>query len=151
MNEINWVKKTAVNSNSPIIFCHNDVRNSNILVREKDCDEDNKLVFCDFEWSAYGWRGFDLAHLFTEWQRDEFNIGIPLMPSDQQIQWFLNNYIEQFSKINGHQIYQDQRNDINYLMKETKTFMLIIYMYFILITMYVDPFKNRSKKSLMVS
>ena len=151
INEINWVKKTAVNSNSPIVFCHNDIRNSNTLVCEEDCDEDEKLLFCDFEWSGYGWRGFDLAHLFAEWQRNEFNIGIPLMPSDSEIEWFLKNYIEQFSKTNGDQIYQDHRNHINFLIKETKTFMLVIYIYFILISMYIDPFKNRSKESLMVS
>lgn len=53
---------------SPVVFCHNDMQEGNILLRE-DIEEPT-LVLIDFEYCSYNYRGFDLANHFIEWTYD---------------------------------------------------------------------------------
>ncbi|EQC31312.1 hypothetical protein SDRG_10915 [Saprolegnia diclina VS20] len=48
---------------SPIVFCHNDLNCSNIMLSS----ETNDVVFIDFEYSHYNPRGFDIGNHFAEW------------------------------------------------------------------------------------
>jgi choline/ethanolamine kinase len=52
--------------NSPVVFCHNDLQEGNILMREGSGD----VVVIDFEYSAYNYRGFDFANHMCEWMYD---------------------------------------------------------------------------------
>uniref|UniRef100_A0ABM5GLD7 ethanolamine kinase n=1 Tax=Pogona vitticeps TaxID=103695 RepID=A0ABM5GLD7_9SAUR len=53
---------------SPVVFCHNDVQEGNILLlagrEDASCD---RLMLIDFEYSSYNYRGFDIANHFCEW------------------------------------------------------------------------------------
>ncbi|KAM3832727.1 choline/ethanolamine kinase isoform 2-T2 [Vipera latastei] len=54
---------------SPVVFCHNDVQEGNILLlagREASSSTD-RLMLIDFEYSSYNYRGFDIANHFCEW------------------------------------------------------------------------------------
>lgn len=75
----------------PIVFCHNDFRGSNILVTE---EPDRPLVLCDFEASSYGPRGYDIATLLTEWERDILDVECFGLPDDRVIGQFVQHYIE---------------------------------------------------------
>ncbi|XP_029289367.1 choline/ethanolamine kinase [Cottoperca gobio] len=56
---------------SPVVFCHNDVQEGNILMLEdKDHNTAMKLMLIDFEYSSYNYRGFDLGNYFCEWVYD---------------------------------------------------------------------------------
>jgi len=68
LKEIEWIKKAIETTKSPIVFCHNDFRGSNILIKESQSNND-KVLFCDFEYSSYGFRGFDFGSLFSDWGR----------------------------------------------------------------------------------
>lgn len=52
----------------PVIFCHNDMQEGNILLRENM--RKPELVVIDFEYCSYNYRGFDIANHFAEWQYD---------------------------------------------------------------------------------
>ncbi|NXS11525.1 CHKB kinase, partial [Neodrepanis coruscans] len=77
---------------SPVVFCHNDVQEGNIILLEgREASPSDKLMLIDFEYSSYnyrwGWgvpggawggpwgslltllflRGFDIANHFCEW------------------------------------------------------------------------------------
>lgn len=52
----------------PIVFCHNDMQEGNILLRQNT--RKRELVIIDFEYCSYNYRGFDLANHFVEWQYD---------------------------------------------------------------------------------
>ncbi|CAB0017013.1 unnamed protein product [Nesidiocoris tenuis] len=76
---------------SPVVFCHNDLQEGNILLRERansDLDLTNgndvtengnvrmtsdSLVVIDFEYCSYNYRGFDFANHFCEWFYDYSN------------------------------------------------------------------------------
>lgn len=56
---------------SPVVFCHNDLQQGNILIREDSIDSmEPNIVFIDFEYCSYNYRGFDLANHFLEWTYD---------------------------------------------------------------------------------
>lgn len=77
---------------SPVVFCHNDLQEGNILLRNQTNVEDEKrnlsnmsnevdyerltsdsLVIIDFEYCSYNYRGFDFANHFCEWVFDYTN------------------------------------------------------------------------------
>uniref|UniRef100_UPI0037E8D40F choline/ethanolamine kinase isoform X2 n=1 Tax=Semicossyphus pulcher TaxID=241346 RepID=UPI0037E8D40F len=56
---------------SPVVFCHNDVQEGNILMlEEKDQSSTDRLMLIDFEYSSYNYRGFDFGNHFCEWVYD---------------------------------------------------------------------------------
>lgn len=52
----------------PVTFCHNDMQEGNILLRQNM--RKPELVLIDFEYCSYNYRGFDIANHFVEWQYD---------------------------------------------------------------------------------
>ncbi|XP_077639274.1 choline/ethanolamine kinase [Lonchura striata] len=52
---------------SPVVFCHNDVQEGNILLLAGREGSSDSLMLIDFEYSSYNYRGFDLANHFCEW------------------------------------------------------------------------------------
>ncbi|BES87852.1 choline ethanolamine [Nesidiocoris tenuis] len=90
-DELVWLKEFLVGIKSPVVFCHNDLQEGNILLRERansDLDLTNgndvtengnvrmtsdSLVVIDFEYCSYNYRGFDFANHFCEWFYDYSN------------------------------------------------------------------------------
>ncbi|KAI6079941.1 Choline/ethanolamine kinase [Aix galericulata] len=53
---------------SPVVFCHNDVQEGNILLLAgHEASPSDKLMLIDFEYSSYNYRGFDIGNHFCEW------------------------------------------------------------------------------------
>ncbi|XP_075064554.1 choline/ethanolamine kinase [Mixophyes fleayi] len=53
---------------SPVVFCHNDVQEGNILLlSSRSSHPSDKLMLIDFEYSSYNYRGFDIGNHFCEW------------------------------------------------------------------------------------
>lgn len=87
-----------------MLFCHNDLQEGNILRPEGSQSTDDKVVFIDFEYCSYNYRGFDLANHFCEWCFDYSNPKYPHFTSepenyptqDQQLH-FIRSYLESAS------------------------------------------------------
>lgn len=62
---------------SPVVFCHNDLQEGNILLKENESSGCHSLCLIDYEYCAYNYRGFDIANHFIEWTYDYTN---PLHP-----------------------------------------------------------------------
>ncbi|XP_047513798.1 choline/ethanolamine kinase isoform X3 [Pieris napi] len=99
--EIEWVRKLTNTVNSPVVFCHNDMQEGNVLLVEEETSaeeeegalvqtyplEDSsdsvssslsdigepRLMLIDFEYCAYNHRAFDIANHFQEWSYDYSN------------------------------------------------------------------------------
>ncbi|XP_062990530.1 choline/ethanolamine kinase [Elgaria multicarinata webbii] len=55
-------------TSSPVVFCHNDVQEGNILLLAgREASSSDRLMLIDFEYSSYNYRGFDIANHFCEW------------------------------------------------------------------------------------
>ncbi|KAK6472814.1 choline kinase alpha-like isoform X1 [Huso huso] len=56
---------------SPVVFCHNDCQEGNVLLLQgRENLDRQKLMFIDFEYSSYNYRGFDIGNHFCEWMYD---------------------------------------------------------------------------------
>ncbi|XP_067902501.1 choline kinase alpha isoform X2 [Heterodontus francisci] len=69
--EIEKLRSLLQATPSPIVFCHNDCQEGNLLLLNNTEDsDDQKLMLIDFEYSSYNFRGFDFGNHFCEWMYD---------------------------------------------------------------------------------
>ncbi|XP_039292551.1 choline kinase alpha [Nilaparvata lugens] len=116
---------------SPVLFCHNDMQEGNILLKlteaeqhnanevngnctvaednnNNNCDKD--IVLIDFEYCSYNYRAFDLANHFIEWTYDytkeehpNFSIHRDHYPTHEQMRYhdIILSYQPAYSLIPG--------------------------------------------------
>ncbi|XP_048158136.1 LOW QUALITY PROTEIN: choline/ethanolamine kinase [Corvus hawaiiensis] len=85
---------------SPVVFCHNDVQEGNILLLAGREGSSDRLMLIDFEYSSYNYRGFDLGNHFCEWAYSYGHDAWPFFraqpehyPSRQQQLHFIRHYL----------------------------------------------------------
>uniref|UniRef100_A0A8C5R599 Ethanolamine kinase n=1 Tax=Leptobrachium leishanense TaxID=445787 RepID=A0A8C5R599_9ANUR len=91
-------------THSPVVFCHNDCQEGNILLLNKsENSEQQNLMLIDFEYSSYNYRGFDLGNHFCEWIYDYTYEKFPFFkatfsnyPTKKQQIHFLYSYMAEF-------------------------------------------------------
>ncbi|XP_065321844.1 choline/ethanolamine kinase-like isoform X2 [Gordionus sp. m RMFG-2023] len=126
--EIEYCRILSKNSDSPIVFCHFDLQEGNILIHRhqhsmvkaikstkhsesnfnsysnnSNTDVEIKLDFIDYEYSAYTYRGFDIANHFCEWTMDYtfkeypyFSLHSDNFPTKDQQRLFLEVYLRSY-------------------------------------------------------
>ncbi|XP_006008231.1 choline/ethanolamine kinase [Latimeria chalumnae] len=90
---------------SPVVFCHNDVQEGNILLlTDQDPSSNEKLMLIDFEYSSYNYRGFDIGNHFCEWMYDYTYNQWPFYkdtpnyyPTRQQQLFFIRQYLSEYA------------------------------------------------------
>lgn len=99
--EMEWMRLYLAQLRSAVVFCHNDLQEGNILIRETAQTPEDKLVIIDFEYCSYNYRGFDVANHFCEWMYDytiekypKFKYQPTAMPSIDQKLHFIRCYLE---------------------------------------------------------
>ncbi|KAM9177418.1 choline/ethanolamine kinase isoform 1-T1 [Dugong dugon] len=68
-DEMDNLRKLLDSTPSPVVFCHNDIQEGNILLLSEPENADS-LMLVDFEYSSYNYRGFDIGNHFCEWVYD---------------------------------------------------------------------------------
>ncbi|XP_013407263.1 choline/ethanolamine kinase isoform X2 [Lingula anatina] len=96
--EFETLKDFVIGVNSPVVFCHNDLQEGNILCFG-DTD-DMELMAIDFEYCNYNYRGCDIANHFNEWVYDYTYDKFPFYkesrenyPSREEQIFFLKAYL----------------------------------------------------------
>ncbi|XP_054157313.1 choline/ethanolamine kinase-like [Oppia nitens] len=127
--EIHWLNKTIEELNCPMVFSHNDVVHSNIMILDKPDDSGNCIMLCDYEYASYGYRGQDLGSIICEWGRPWTDFkSVHKFIDDSLIEQFLRHYIDENVNIFGDKYLENENNSLNQLMKETKVFALVFRM-----------------------
>ncbi|XP_060698747.1 choline/ethanolamine kinase [Hemiscyllium ocellatum] len=101
---------------SPVVFCHNDVQEGNILLlADRDPSSTEQLMLIDFEYSSYNYRGFDIGNHFCEWMYDYtydqwpfFKASMEKYPNRQQQLHFIRHYLSEYTGNKGDSIHDDQ-------------------------------------------
>ncbi|XP_034443993.1 choline/ethanolamine kinase isoform X1 [Hippoglossus hippoglossus] len=91
---------------SPVVFCHNDVQEGNILILDDSSQSSkDRLMLIDFEYSSYNYRGFDFGNHFCEWMYDYTYNQWPFYkaspenyPTREQQLHFLRSYLSERRK-----------------------------------------------------
>ena len=115
----------------PMVFNHNDFRGNNIMVL-KDSEE---ILFCDFEYSSYGFRGYDLASFLMEWDRNFLNFEDTSLPSDDVVEKFIQFYIEGWEQIDPGYSTREE-NSCQKIMNETKIGYLFVLIHIMGVTLH---------------
>eukprot|EP00062_Callorhinchus_milii_P024162 gi/632983775/ref/XP_007908815.1/ PREDICTED: choline/ethanolamine kinase [Callorhinchus milii] len=110
--ELASLKSLLLSTRSPVVFCHNDCQEGNILLLEnREPSSPDKLMLIDFEYSSYNYRGFDMGNHFCEWMYDYtydqwpfFTASIQKYPTREQQLHFLRHYLCEASGRTGQQL-----------------------------------------------
>lgn len=102
--EMDTLKSLLESTRSPVVFCHNDCQEGNILLlKGRQTSDKQKLMLIDFEYSSYNYRGFDIGNHFCEWMYDYncdefpfFKVDVQNYPSKAQQLHFIENYLREF-------------------------------------------------------
>lgn len=150
-NEWKWLENFLVQSNSPVVFCHNDLHEGNILVPEtkhthtngrrrhklsSTCrDADERVIFIDFEFCSYNYRGYDFANHFCEWSIENsypeypyFCIKMANYPNEQERRYFIREYL---NAIDDSRKKPDRDNE-NHILVEADYFLLATHFFWTL-------------------
>lgn len=103
-DEMGNLRKLLNSTPSPVVFCHNDIQEGNILLLSKPENADN-LMLVDFEYSSYNYRGFDIGNHFCEWVYDYTHEEWPYYkaqpadyPTKKQQLHFIRHYLAEVRK-----------------------------------------------------
>jgi len=79
-----------------VTFSHNDLLQGNVLINQ----ENNDVIFIDYEYAAYNFRGYDIGNMFRESMFDYsypekpyFKVVESNFPNDEELHDFLRYYI----------------------------------------------------------
>ncbi|XP_075409544.1 choline/ethanolamine kinase isoform X3 [Tenrec ecaudatus] len=103
-DEMGNLRKLLESTPSPVVFCHNDIQEGNILLLSEPEDTDS-LMLVDFEYSSYNYRGFDIGNHFCEWAYDYTHEEWPFYkarpadyPTREQQLHFIRHYLSEVKK-----------------------------------------------------
>ncbi|KAJ8396657.1 hypothetical protein AAFF_G00014950 [Aldrovandia affinis] len=102
--EMEILKSLLESTPSPVVFCHNDCQEGNILLLNGREDSDGqKLMLIDFEYSSYNYRGFDIGNHFCEWMYDYTHENFPFFkassenyPTKTQQLHYISSYLSEY-------------------------------------------------------
>ncbi|XP_046299573.1 choline/ethanolamine kinase isoform X4 [Marmota monax] len=115
-DEMANLRKLLDSTPSPVVFCHNDIQEGNILLLSEPENADS-LMLVDFEYSSYNYRGFDIGNHFCEWVYDYTHEEWPFYkarPTDyptrgQQLH-FIRHYLAEVKK--GETLSQEEQKKL---------------------------------------
>ncbi|XP_030650265.1 choline kinase alpha [Chanos chanos] len=102
--ELENLKCLLDSTHSPVVFCHNDCQEGNILLLSgRENYDRQRLMLIDFEYSSYNYRGFDIGNHFCEWMYDYncdkspfFKVNPNNYPTKAQQMHFFGNYLAEY-------------------------------------------------------
>uniref|UniRef100_A0AAF5RTI1 Choline/ethanolamine kinase n=1 Tax=Wuchereria bancrofti TaxID=6293 RepID=A0AAF5RTI1_WUCBA len=131
-NELEIIQLCLEKSGSPIVFCHNDLQEGNILLHNQytinengdfDISENEDPISpIDFEYASYNYRGFEFGNYICEYMLDYGNDKSPFYwvkrertPSDEQLYYLFNSYLDEIDKQkrNGDHFYPVKNLSLN--------------------------------------
>ncbi|KAH1018888.1 hypothetical protein HUJ05_006573 [Dendroctonus ponderosae] len=123
--ESKWLRQRMEQEKSPVVFCHNDMQEGNILLNmdhdKENNPEESQLMIIDFEYCSYNYRGFDIANHFIEWVYDYKEDNYPYYKEDY------SNYPTELQRLLFIRAYLNEkgsREQPKKLLKEVEVFTL---------------------------
>lgn len=80
-------------TSSPIVICHNDLHNNNIMIKDGAGGIEDRMIFIDYDNAAFGFRAFDLAYHFGHWVK---------WPTEEELLSFLTAYVNSFNSMESN-------------------------------------------------
>ncbi|NXV36696.1 CHKB kinase, partial [Rissa tridactyla] len=130
--EMKSLRELLESTPSPVVFCHNDVQEGNILLLAgREASSSDRLMLIDFEYSSYNYRGFDIGNHFCEWVYNYthdswpfFKASLENYPSRQQQLHFIRHYLSEDSGRGGDTTHEEQARIEEEMLTEINRFAL---------------------------
>lgn len=130
--EMGSLRELLESTPSPVVFCHNDVQEGNILLLAgRESHPTDKLMLIDFEYSSYNYRGFDIGNHFCEWVYDYthdtwpyYQASMENYPTRQQQLHFIRHYLWEDSGRRGDTSHEKQARIEEEMLTEISRFAL---------------------------
>ncbi|XP_077517922.1 choline/ethanolamine kinase isoform X2 [Amblyomma americanum] len=141
--EVSWLKGFLAKTESPIVFCHNDLQEGNILFMDGPGPKEENMVFIDYEYCAYNYRGFDIANHFCEWMYDYSYPEHPYFkalpedyPSVEHQRLFIDRYLSTYTMCQtltqDHAQPTSKLYSADYVLREARVFTLASHLFWTL-------------------
>ena len=65
-SELDFLNGKLKEIDGKVCFCHNDLNANNIFLKDSGLDLHNSVIFIDFEYCNYNFRGYDIGNFFIE-------------------------------------------------------------------------------------
>jgi choline/ethanolamine kinase len=115
---------------SPLTFCHNDLICGNMMKYA-----DGRIIFIDYEYGSYNFRGYDFGNHFTEWTLDytvkewpKFRIVPSQYPSEEQQRTLFTSYLRRNKELAGETDTTPTDSELGALMDEAVRFSLAAHL-----------------------
>ncbi|KAI8870563.1 kinase-like protein, partial [Ramicandelaber brevisporus] len=115
--ELDMLEEHLASLNSPIVFCHNDLLSANIIYNP-ECDQ---VAFIDYEYGAFGPRGFDIGNHFAEYAG--FECEYDRVPNRRQQLTWLSTYFE------AAYDRKPEKSELEALFVEANKYLLVSHVY----------------------
>ena len=118
-SDLRLILETLPKVNSRLVFAHNDINRSNVLMRNSD----RGVLLIDYEFSAYNYRAFDLGNHFAlkmfDLGADKLDTGAPF-PSEDYMREFILSYVSMINDSNDKPKDWDEkgRDSVQHIMME---------------------------------
>ncbi|CAG2102432.1 unnamed protein product [Medioppia subpectinata] len=104
------------------------------MITKNKQNNTESIVLCDFEYSCYTYRGFDLGTIFAEWGRGLNDFAKQHdFPEDSVVETLIQHYIDESVAIFGPKYAENKMNSTQQLVKEVKQFTLAAYLFMIML------------------
>eukprot|EP00795_Rhopilema_esculentum_P011660 gene11660-21908_t len=128
------LKSFLIDTNSEVVFCHNDAQEGNILLIEENGKQDVLLI--DYEYSSYNYRGFEFGNHFCEWMYDYSNNNYPKFflrvedyPTKDQQRIFISAYLRSSKQLRGDADIEPTEEEIEQGLCEANRFALASHLF----------------------
>ncbi|KAL3280174.1 hypothetical protein HHI36_017674 [Cryptolaemus montrouzieri] len=128
--EYKWLREKVEKERIPVVFCHNDINEGNILLKSyhKYDPTHPKISIIDSEYCAYNYRAFEIANFFLEWTYDYTTKEYPYFT-------LLDNYPlyeQRFEFVKEYLSHMKTHEDPEKLLVEVKLFTLVSHYFWAL-------------------
>ncbi|RWS01111.1 choline/ethanolamine kinase-like protein, partial [Dinothrombium tinctorium] len=136
MEEVKWMSEIAPLINSRIVFVHNDLNFNNMILKDKFDSKNDRIMFLDYEWSKYTYRGVDLAYFLVEHQfrvyTNENGTRVDYFKV-QNLNEIKETFVQEYIKAmkTHHFEMNDQLDSLNHILEEIEFFTVLRYLFLI--------------------
>ncbi|XP_046889376.1 choline kinase alpha isoform X1 [Hypomesus transpacificus] len=136
-HEMDTLKFLLDSTHSPVVFCHNDCQEGNVLLLHgREGSDKQKLMLIDFEYSSYNFRGFDIGNHFCEWMYDYsyekfpfFKVTSQNYPTKAQQLHFFGSYLRESDRGFENLAEEDQKNILEEMYIEVNRFAMASHLF----------------------
>ncbi|XP_059916155.1 choline/ethanolamine kinase [Gadus macrocephalus] len=130
--ELDSLRRLLAATPSPVVFCHNDVTEGNILKLEgRDPSSTERLMLIDFEYSSYNYRGFDFGNHFCEWMYNYtynewpfYRASAESYPTREEQLHFIRNYLAEYRTFSDSTSQEDKTQEEEAMLIEANRYAL---------------------------